>query len=463
MTAWSISRPAIGARLRAMRLNARAPSASGRQGIRAEPGADRASTSDGLSTSHAVGPRRSLHPVSATQRMRTAPTGGGGCARRPPATLPNSPRWTWTMRSPNVAKRCLPWAVTSSSTRPSTSAASAKRPWGLDTATGRPAKRASLARAPGGAACGLRASETRPRCRRGPAGRRRRRTCRRLDDDGVGVPEPGVERRRGGDDMAARARARRATSAGAWPSIDDRRRAAAGPRVEPGPRAPQRPAGRRRRRRPRRLPAPNRRAASWSRICGWASPPIVPNTAASAPSRVRHRRAQRVRRPPPRPELGRMPGLQAEAEAAVVQVDPGRRLDEPRPEARGVGLDQADGEAGGVGGAQVRRVAGVRGHRAAAGPLEVEQVGPRPWIASSSAAPSASSWSTSGRSKPAVAAASTRRWAHAASSGSSGSPTASASASGAEEQVALRVRADRVQLDAERVEPAAARPSRPGR
>ena len=30
----------------------------------------------------------------------------------------------------------------------------------------------------------------------------------------------------------------------------------------------------------------NRRAASWSRICGWASPPIVPKTAASSSALV---------------------------------------------------------------------------------------------------------------------------------------------------------------------------------
>ena len=71
-------------------------------------------------------------------------------------------------------------------------------------------------------------------------------------------------------------------------------------------------------------------------------------------------------------------------------------------------------------------------------------------MAATRAAPSAASWSTSGRSKPAVAAASTRRWAHAASAGSGGRPIASASAGRAEEQVALRVRADRGQLDAPR-------------
>ena len=111
--------------------------------------------------------------------------------------------------------------------------------------------------------------------------------------------------------------------------------------------------------------------------------------------RRRHRRAQRVRRSPPGCQLGRDGRLEAEPEAAVVQVDAGRRLDEPGAEAGGVRLDQAhrQPEASAVhryvvspGGRRTRPAprrcrAARRGRRAARGPP-----------------PSAPSWSTSGRS-----------------------------------------------------------------
>src|SRR3712207_872346 len=50
--------------------------------------------------------------------------------------------------APKQANRCLPWEATSSSTRPSSSAApAAKRPCGLVTCTGRPAKASVWSRA----------------------------------------------------------------------------------------------------------------------------------------------------------------------------------------------------------------------------------------------------------------------------------------------------------------------------
>ena len=71
-------------------------------------------------------------------------------------------------------------------------------------------------------------------------------------------------------------------------------------------------------------------------------------------------------------------------------------------------------------------------------------------IAASRARPSARSWSTSGRSKPAAVAASIRRCAQRGSSGSSGRSRRSARRAGAERQVALRVGGDRVEIDPER-------------
>ena len=50
--------------------------------------------------------------------------------------------------------------------------------------------------------------------------------------------------------------------------------------------------------------------------------------------RRRHRRAQRVRRPATGCELGGVACAQAEAETAVVQVDPGVRFDQPRIRSR---------------------------------------------------------------------------------------------------------------------------------
>ena len=318
------------------------------------------------------------------------------------------------MRSPNAAKRCLPWALTVSSTRPSTSAASAKRPCGLDDVHDPAGEPGALRPAPGGAACDPRASSVRARrrCRRGPAGQPRRRTCpsarRRWRGRGrTRSRTPAPRRRRG--------RVRRApcaSASGAWPSTATAGGAAARPRVEA-----RRPtlSAQRGAAMASATPSPpaNRRAATCSRICGWASPPIVPNTAASSPSRVAIAGHSVCGGRRPGASSAGWPALQAEAEPAVVDVDAGRRLDEPRAEARRVGLDEADGHPAGVGRAQVRRVAGRRRERAGARPARGRRGRPGPSMAATSAAPSAPSCSTSGRSKPAVAAASTSRWAHA--------------------------------------------------
>ena len=198
----------------------------------------------------------------------------------------------------------------------------------------------------------------------------------------------------------------------------------------------------------------NSRAASWSRICGWASPPIVPNTAAKRPSDAWRAPGDSVcggRRPGP--SSAGCPARQVEAEAAVVQVDPGVRLDEVAAEAGRVRLDQRHADP--PPSRRSRRCTGTSCRRRASARCVPRRARGRSGragasISASSAAPSASSWSTSGRSKPAAVAASISRWAHRGSSGSSGRSSRSASRGRAEREVALRVRADRVQVDAER-------------
>src|SRR4051794_2662715 len=134
-----------------MRRCATLPSIRGRSGS----GPSRARievTSGAASTSHTVGPRRSVHTPdpsgpSATHRMRSAPFAGGG-SPVPPAMVPYRPRCTCRTSPPKSANRCFPYEKTSWRTRPSSSAApAANRPWGLVTCTGRPAKICCCSRA----------------------------------------------------------------------------------------------------------------------------------------------------------------------------------------------------------------------------------------------------------------------------------------------------------------------------
>ena len=115
-----------------------------------------------------------------------------------------------------------------------------------------------------------------------------------------------------------------------------------------------------------------------------------------------------------------------------------------------------------TGGAQVGGVAVVRREQArldAPSGIDRGRVGAS--IAASRARPSARSWSTSGRSKPAAVAASIRRCAQRGSSGSSGRSSRSARRQAAEGQIALRVGRDRVEIDAERRRREWAVPRRP--
>ena len=89
----------------------------------------------------------------------------------------------------------------------------------------------------------------------------------------------------------------------------------------------------------------------------------------------RDRGAQRVRRPRAGREFGRVAGLQAEADAAIVEVDPRRRLHQPRSEAGGVGLDERHRTAAVVHRAQVGGVAGRRRRGRARGPIQRELAG----------------------------------------------------------------------------------------
>ncbi len=83
------------------------------------------------------------------------------------------------------------------------------------------------------------------------------------------------------------------------------------------------------------------RRASCSMICGWASPPIVPMTAASEPSsRVAAIGSSVWGGRRPGANSAGWPGSQVEPDASVVEVDAGVRLDQMAPESRGVGLDE---------------------------------------------------------------------------------------------------------------------------
>ena len=196
----------------------------------------------------------------------------------------------------------------------------------------------------------------------------------------------------------------------------------------PGPCSTQRPA-----------PMASRRAAgrggaggpaTCSRICGWPSPPMVPNTAASAPSRGRRRaRATACAAAAARAVLGRVARLEREAEAAVVQVDAAWsvRPASSRSPTRSTGSARRPcGRRRPCTGRSCRR---RRRHGADAASTSIEVDGsPRPGGGgrADERRPSAPSCSTSGRSWPAAIAASIRRWAQPASSGSAGSGSPSA-------------------------------------
>ena len=240
----------------------------------------------GLSTSHAVGPRRSVQPGRGDPahahgalrcrrldppRLRTCRTARGGRARcgrrrrrRGACRRPSRRRARARRRGRHRRSGPAGWSRRSAGRRT-----------------------APAGRAPDGAACDPPASvRRRPRCRCGRAGRRPRRTRPSARRRWRGRARsrsrtPGRRRRRG------RARGSPVRHAGgAWPSMTT----VGGPPLvhvsNPVRRAAQHPARRRRPPRPATRRGRTGAAATCSRICGWASPPIVPNTAASSPSRV---------------------------------------------------------------------------------------------------------------------------------------------------------------------------------
>ena len=354
--------------------------------------------------------------------------------------------------------------MTSSSTRPSTSAASAKRPCGLVTCDRRGRRTGPAGRAPGGAACDPPAS-----VRSRPALPTRARGSAAAANVPVGSttmawawPKPESNAGAASTSWPASASPRAPRRSGAWPSTTT----VGGPPLVhvsnpvARPRSAQRGARRRRRRRDCR--AANRRAATCSRICGWASPPIVPNTAASAPSRVAIAGHSVCGGRRPGASSAGWPGCRQKPRPRLCRLIPvvGSTSHEPKPDALDWIRLTARPAASAVHRYVVSPAAAATGRRPA---RSTSTARPRSSMAASRAAPSAASWSTSGRSKPAVAAASTSRWAHAASSGSSGSPTRRRARAAPSEQVALRVRADRATARPRRRRPAAARPSRPAR
>ena len=236
------------------------------------------------------------------------------------------------MRSPNAAKRCLPCGghVVEHAAVDEVGVGEAALRAG-DRDRGRRRSGRCWSAGAGGAACGPPASESGGAADYGPrvGGRRRTRRSARRRWRGRGRSRSRTPAHR--NDVAARGEPG-APVVGRLP-LDA---TVGGPPLvhvsKPVARPAQRPAAGGDRRR-RALPPAKRRAASCSRICGWASPPIVPNTAASSPSRVAiagHSVCGGRRPGPARPDAR----LQAEAEPAVVEVDAGRRLDEPGAEAR---------------------------------------------------------------------------------------------------------------------------------
>ena len=79
----------------------------------------------------------------------------------------------------------------------------------------------------------------------------------------------------------------------------------------------------------------------------------------------------------PGAELGRVAGLEREAQPAVVEVDAGVRLGDPGTETGGVRLDQRHAHAVAVDGAQVGGVAAIAGAVALRRLVAVDHVGPR--------------------------------------------------------------------------------------
>ena len=368
-----------------------------------------ASTSDGASTSQAVGPCRSVHPVAATQRMRTAPRGGGG-SPSPAAYLPNNPRWTWTIRSPKAANRCLPWAVMSSSTRPSTRAASTNRPCGLDTSITRPPNWARWDRA---RRCSVWPPALHARCA-ADAGARSAAAAKPPRASAVMAwawLNPGVERRGDVDTVAAgrqplgprrRSDPRRRPSAGRrWSTCRspcDRRSAQRGEATASagcrrGRTAAPRPAGGSAAEHRR----PSCRTRQPARRRGWPSP------------------AQRVRGTPAwvAASAGRVLRLNPRLRSCRLMPVVGSTSHDPKPDA----FDWIRLTAVPPAPAVHRYVVSPGVAATGRSPACSRSTRPaRSSIAASRAAPSAQSWSTSGRSNDAVDAASTRTCAQRASS-----------------------------------------------
>ncbi len=140
------------------------------------------------------------------------------------------------------------------------------------------------------------------------------------------------------------------------PILDhDRRSRRRRPGVEPGLRSAERPA-RRGRRRGQRLGGMEQSGDELGKDLRLSVSAHRPEHRRKLPIATDQGGAQGVRRTASRAELGWMSFHQREAEATILQVDRRRRLDEAGPEARGVGLDQADGPSVGIRGAQVRGV-----------------------------------------------------------------------------------------------------------
>ena len=153
-TAWSMGSPPIG---RPAAGDAGVGPARRRDGARSRSRAEpawMASTSEGLSTSHAVGPRRSVHPgLGDPTHAHRSPCGAGGSPGLPDRARTARGGRARCGRRIRGRGRCLAVGRHGVEPRPSTRSASVKRPCGLVTSIEARRRTGPAGRAPSGAGC----------------------------------------------------------------------------------------------------------------------------------------------------------------------------------------------------------------------------------------------------------------------------------------------------------------------
>ncbi len=184
------------------------------------------------------------------------------------------------------------------------------------------------------------------------------------------------------------------------------------------------------------------RASSWSTIWGWASPPMDPSTASSAPSgRVIRAGASVWGGRRPGPYRAGCPGATAKPMPRLCRLMPvrGSNRPEPKPEALLWMSDTPMRSPSTTARWMVPPAApGDATAATASGRMRARRRSSS--TGSSSASGSAPAWSRSGRSKPARRALSASRWAQAGSPGGVGQVEALGDERAGQAQVALRRR-----------------------